>query len=81
MLNCFPLLLICPALMFFERRISPMKRNRNRIALGLLGISLVISGTPIAQGPPEHNIDPHRQPIPTKRITPSGMLNAQTNGI
>jgi hypothetical protein len=40
-----------------------MKRDRNRIALGLLSFSLVITGTTIAQGPPDRNIDPHRHPI------------------
>jgi hypothetical protein len=40
-----------------------MKRNRNRIALAFLGFSLVFTGTTIAQGPPERNIDPHRHPV------------------
>lgn len=39
-----------------------MNINRNRIALGLLGVSLVVAGSTIAQGP-ERNIDPHRHPI------------------
>ena len=40
-----------------------MNRNRNRIALSLLGVSLVITGSTIAQRPPDRDIDPHRHPI------------------
>jgi len=40
-----------------------MKRNRSRIALSLLALSLVVTGSTIAQGPPSRNIDPHRHPI------------------
>lgn len=40
-----------------------MKHHGNRIALSLLGLSLVITGSTIAQGPPEHDINPRRHPI------------------
>ena len=39
-----------------------MNNTRNRIVLSLLGLSLVVTGSTIAQGP-ERNINPHRHPI------------------
>ena len=39
-----------------------MDNHRNRIVLSLIALSLVITGSTIAQGP-ERNIDPHRHPI------------------
>jgi len=40
-----------------------MNRNRNPIAFGVLCLCFAVSGTTIAQGPPERNIDAHRHPI------------------
>ena len=40
-----------------------MTSKRSRMALSFLAVSLVVTGSTIAQRPPERDINPHRHPI------------------